>query len=142
MRTQHVINAQEHAQWFEKSINDELRRILIVQDAGSPIGFVQFDLQSQCTEAEWGFYLAPNAPKGGGYILGVTALNYAFNEMGIQNVCGKVLSSNSSSVKFHKKLGFILSGQENDAVKEQILEMLIYRITKQSWIIKCQDFSG
>lgn len=99
------IGAEEHAAWFERSLLDPSQRLLIAEEAGSPIGFVRFtgiDKKS----AEWGFYKVPGAPAGSGTRLGQVALNYAFGSLALKSVHATVLSNNQRSLRFHRKLGF------------------------------------
>lgn len=105
MHNPSVIGADEHSDWFDRCTNDPTQRLLIAEEAGSPIGFVRFagiDTQS----AEWGFYKVPDAPPGSGTRLGRVALNYAFGSLALKNVHATVLSDNQHSLRFHRKLGF------------------------------------
>lgn len=106
MYTQHEIGAAEHLAWFEHALKDPRRHILIIEDDGRPIGFVQFTERTNGVAA-WGFYVAPDAPKGSGQKLGVAALNHAFQNLGFKKVCGEAIALNERSVAFHRRLGFL-----------------------------------
>ena len=65
--------------------------------------------------ADWGFYAAPDAPKGTGRKLGASALTYAFARLELHKVCGQALDFNERSIHFHLRLGF----QQEGVLREQ-----------------------
>lgn len=105
MYTQHEISLAEHRVWYEQVQKDHRHDLLIVENDGEPLGFVQFTEQDDGV-AKWGFYAAPGAPKGSGQKLGVAALNYAFQHLGFHKICGEALAFNERSIGFHRRLGF------------------------------------
>lgn len=107
MYTKHKIGAEEHRTWYERVRNDGSRYLLIFEPQGMPTGFVSFQVvDSKALRADWGFYLAPDAPSGSGQALGHTALKYAFEHLGLHKVCGEALCFNAKSIRFHERLGF------------------------------------
>jgi UDP-4-amino-4,6-dideoxy-N-acetyl-beta-L-altrosamine N-acetyltransferase len=110
MLTQHEISLTEHQQWFERSSQDPMRRLLIVEEAGLPIGFVGFSGVDIGAVATWGFYAAPAGAKGAGTRIGSTALEFAFNTLALHKVCGQALAFNEASIRMHQKLGFRQEG--------------------------------
>jgi UDP-4-amino-4,6-dideoxy-N-acetyl-beta-L-altrosamine N-acetyltransferase len=114
MYTQHEIAEDEHRQWFERAVQDLGRHLLVFEDAGEARGFVNLHRLSAGSVADWGFYLAPYAPKGTGQSLGRAALNYAFTEIGLHKVCGQALAYNERSIRFHRRLGFSQEGVLRD----------------------------
>ena len=79
------------------------------------MGFVQLSQVHGGPVADWGFYAAPDAPKGVGRRLGNAALKYAFETLGLHKICGQSLIHNESSIRFHYALGF----QQEGLLKEQ-----------------------
>jgi UDP-4-amino-4,6-dideoxy-N-acetyl-beta-L-altrosamine N-acetyltransferase len=114
MFTQHKISLEEHRKWFAKATQDRNRSLLIIEEAKQPIGYVQFSQVVEGGIADWGFYTSPDAPKGTGRKLGVTALNHAFGSLKIHKVCGLAIEGNQASINFHKRLGFALEGVLRD----------------------------
>lgn len=110
MYNAHEITENEHAQWFEKSVTNKDRHLLIFMLQGIALGFVNITQTAPGGIADWGFYLAPDAPKGSGQILGRAALAHAFTTLHFHKVCGQVLSANTKSVLFHQRLGFQQEG--------------------------------
>lgn len=110
MFTQHEITGEEHRRWFEKCAADPRKHLLIFQRNVTPQGFVSFSQRADGGTADWGFYVAPDAPKGTGGELGKSALRYAFERLSVQKVCGEALAENEPSIRFHLRMGFRQEG--------------------------------
>ena len=106
----HEIKFSEHRRWFDQIEQNPNRKLLIYMSNGIPTGFIQFNQMSETPVADWGFYLAPEAPKGTGRLLGHAALNYAFKHLGLHKVSGQALANNKSSIRMHIALGFKQEG--------------------------------
>jgi UDP-4-amino-4,6-dideoxy-N-acetyl-beta-L-altrosamine N-acetyltransferase len=114
MLTQHEITTEEHANWFALASQDATRHLLLVEDGLTPIGYVQFTPGDSVGVNDWGFYAAPQSPKGSGRKLGRLALHHAFDVLGLHKVCGQALESNVASIVFHQRLGFKQEGLLRD----------------------------
>ena len=115
MYTQHTIGREEHQRWFEHADADPDKYLLIFERDGVPTGFVNLSIVDQAARrAEWGFYLAPEAPKGSGTLLGKRALSYAFKDLNQNKLCGEALAANHRSIRFHERLGFRQEGRLRD----------------------------
>ncbi len=138
MYTRHKITIGEHRSWFEQILNDETRFPLIFEVDNTSIGFVNFTQHGSIPVADWGFYMAPNTPKGMGCKLGVCALDYAFNELKLHKVCGEALTFNERSIKFHFKLGFkqegVLRNQYFDGAEHH--DAVCFGLLDHEWIQK------
>lgn len=110
MYSQHEISLDEHASWFERASLDSKRNLLMFERDRVPLGFVNLHQIAAGGVADWGFYVAPEAPRGTGRHLGKTALQYAFDPLGLHKVCGQALEYNERSIRFHKSLGFRQEG--------------------------------
>ncbi|HEX4917641.1 MAG TPA: UDP-4-amino-4,6-dideoxy-N-acetyl-beta-L-altrosamine N-acetyltransferase [Limnobacter sp.] len=110
MLSQHTIDADEHRAWFDKLATQPQRKAYVYTDSSGPAGFVQFDGLMPQSTATWGFYKAPNAPKGTGYTMLTLALQALFNEYKVHKVAAQVLGSNIASLGLHSKLGFRQEG--------------------------------
>ena len=114
MYTTHEIGLEEHRQWFSNAKSNPDIHLMIFEHDGQASGFVSVS-STRCHEvADWGFYLAPDAPKGAGRALGKQALTYAFGELGLHKVCGQALGFNERSFHFHTALGFTEEGRLRD----------------------------
>lgn len=110
MYTQHKITLTEHTLWFERASTDDSRHLLILESDAIPLGFINIHQISAGGIADWGFYTAPDAPKGTGRQLGEAALDYAFSRAGLHKICGQAIAYNKRSIKFHLGLGFQQEG--------------------------------
>lgn len=115
MYTQHEIALHEHSQWFERASEDANRHLLIFETDGVPLGFINIHRTASGGIADWGFYAAPDAPRGTGHALGQATLHYAFIKIGMHKLCGQALAYNERSIKFHENLGF----QQEGVLREQ-----------------------
>lgn len=110
MYTHHEISMDEHRRWFERASQDSRRHLLIFEIDSQPLGFVNIHQTGAGAVADWGFYVAPNAPKGTGRLLGQTTLDFSFNRAGLHKLCGQALGFNQRSIRFHQTLGFQQEG--------------------------------
>ena len=123
MYTSHEITPEEHRRWFERVNSQPGVNLLIYEAAGTPQGFMNIHM-TQCPRvADWGFYLAPEAPRGSGMALGEAALDYAFTQLNFHKVCGQALGFNERSIRFHEKLGFRREG----VLREQHYDGRVYQ---------------
>lgn len=114
MYTQHEITLDEHQRWFEHALPDPKKHLLIFELNQQPLGFVSFTAVGNVGIADWGFYVAPDAPKGSGRQLGCAALSHAFTQLKLHKVCGQALTFNQRSIQFHQSLGFQQEGTLRD----------------------------
>lgn len=110
MYTQHLIAFDEHVQWFSRASVDASRYLLIFEQDAVPLGFINIHQVAHGGIADWGFYVAPNAPKGTGTAMGRTVLQFAFEQAKLHKLCGQALVYNAKSIQFHLKLGFRQEG--------------------------------
>lgn len=135
MFTQHEISLAEHTQWFKRVVQDNTRRLLIVQEQGCPIGYVQFSNVEPGGVADWGFYARPDASKGAGRKLGILALDHAFGQLELHKVCGQAIETNHASIRFHERLGFkreaVLRNQKR--MNDQYQTLICFGLLAHEW---------
>ena len=136
MLTQHLITTEEHHRWFERASDDPQRHIMLVQDQGVPFGLVHFSGVRPNASAEWGFYLAPDAPQGSGRRLGECAVNFAFATLHVHKLCGQVLAGNAASIRFHERLGFVMEGRLREQVflQSRHCDLLCFGLLHSEWL--------
>ena len=135
MYTSHVITPEEHASWFERNSGAPGVWLLIYEVGGVPMGFVNIS-STRCPQvADWGFYLAPDSAPGTGRALGMTTLNYAFEELGLHKLCGQALGFNERSIRFHERLGFIREGvlREQHCDGEHYQDVVCFGLLAAEW---------
>lgn len=138
MLTQHEISQEEHQQWFERASQDAHKRLLIVEEAGVAIGFLNFKGVEHAGVADWGFYTAPGAAKGSGKKICATALNTAFGDFKLHKVCGQALASNAASVSLHLALGFSQEGRlrEHGRIDSGYQDLLCFGLLRREWLAR------
>lgn len=110
MYTHHEISPEEHARWFARASQDPSKHLLMFEINRTPLGFVNIHQIASGGIADWGFYAAPQSPKGTGRALGDAALRYAFETIGLHKLCGQALAFNERSIRCHRALGFQREG--------------------------------
>lgn len=141
MYTTHEIELNEHQEWFEKvAVNPEVN-LLIYELNEAAQGFVNIT-RTRCAEVgDWGFYLAPGAPRGSGGELGRQALNYGFAQLRLHKLCGQALGFNERSIAFHKTLGFTEEGRLRDQHFDgnQFHDVVCFGLLKGEWEAQTKD---
>lgn len=111
MYSSHIIKPEEHQQWYNTIQNDSDRHPLVFLRNNIPSGFVNIGPIKPGGIAEWGFYAAPNSPRGTGKLLGSCVLEYAFCTLCLHKLCGEAVESNIASQRLHSSLGFRKEGE-------------------------------
>ncbi|WP_299364893.1 UDP-4-amino-4,6-dideoxy-N-acetyl-beta-L-altrosamine N-acetyltransferase [uncultured Paracoccus sp.] len=135
MFTSHEINLDEHRHWFARASQDPFRRLLLVEDADAPIGYVQLTNVKEGGISDWGFYVAPTAPRGTGRRLGQAALHHAFGTLGLHKLCGQALSTNTPSIRLHEALGFVQEGllRHQHRSRNEYLDVICFGLLASEW---------
>lgn len=135
MYTQHEISLEEHACWFARASQNPERHLLVFEMDTTPLGFINIHQIANGGIADWGFYAAPDAPKGTGRALGEATLRYAFETVGLHKLCGQALAFNERSIHFHLALRFqregILRQQHFDG--QQYHDVVCFGLLASEW---------
>jgi len=138
MLTQHTISIEEHISWFDRVSQDTGIELLVLEINAECCGFAQFKETNYHGVVDWGFYTAPDAPKGTGRKLGLAALNHAFKKENLHKICGQALHWNQPSIEFHKSLGFVQEGilrdQHFDGANYH--DLVCFGMLKREWVAK------
>lgn len=106
---------ENHATWFAKQLHNPDFKMLIYCVNHLPQGYISFTRQPE-NAWEWGFYTAPDCPRGHGTKMGRLALAWAFAELGAREIRGRVLPHNVASLRLHEKLGFFRQPENAEIV--------------------------
>jgi RimJ/RimL family protein N-acetyltransferase len=133
--TSHEISVEEHAAWFAAAVTDPARRVLIYEHAGVPAGVVAFG--GICDgAATWGFYLDVDGLAERDETLPAwlrvcrEAVDYAFDDLGLDELTGDVLAGNEAVRQLNQRLGFTETGSRTvvrDGVAEECLSIRLRR---------------
>lgn len=134
MLAQENFSFEKHIEWFSKIQEDSSKHLLIIEEESEPIGFAQFSRLDEI--AYWGFYAAPDAPKGTGTKIGKAALEFGFLNLNLHKVCGQVLDFNKASIKLHTKLGFVKEGilREHHKVGSEYYDLVSFGLLSKEWL--------
>ena len=135
MIKQHIISPSEHRDWFKSIKLGKKNFPLIYEENSLSAGYVIFNLIDDSSNAEWGFYSAPDAPKGTGLRMGKAALDYAFNQLRIKEVFGQALITNEISQNFHTRLKFKKENisTRNSKYDLKYKDMICYKLKSSDW---------
>lgn len=117
MRSSTLLDWDEHVSWFKrKKANGE--HVLLFEIADITLGFVHFKRTNNPDVVEWGFYTAPDAPRGTGRRMCTMAILYIFQHTAPDQIIGNVKHDNLRSQRLHEILGFrrtlLPSGKEKN----------------------------
>ena len=129
MLTDHKIAWKEHVAWFQRIKNNPIKRNLIFEFLGRPIGYIgytEYDEEKGCCSP--GAYLGEtDVPIDAGITLFYMAVEYAFTKLKMERLETSVFKSNKIAMKIDKFLGykeipesdevFIKNGKEEVAVR-------------------------
>lgn len=107
------IDPATHHAWFAANHQAVGKQLLLYREEGAPLGFCQFGELAHGV-VEWGFYRAPDAPKGTGRRLMQAMLDHAFSGQQWHKVFARVLPHNLASHALHRELGFAVEGVLRD----------------------------
>ena len=97
----------QHQAWFAAQLANPSFKMYVYTLGGTPQGYGSLKRIAP-NEYEWGFYLAPDCPRGSGNGSAMCnlLLQRAFGELGASTVHGQALRHNAASIALHRKLGF------------------------------------
>ncbi|MFC0562374.1 UDP-4-amino-4,6-dideoxy-N-acetyl-beta-L-altrosamine N-acetyltransferase [Halalkalibacter alkalisediminis] len=137
MYTDHEITMTEHERWFQRITKDDSNLFKLLLYGNRRLGLVNFsNIDKMNNKCYWGFYIGDlEAPRGSGTIMGMLALDLVFEKMGLRKVCAEVLEFNSSSIRYHKKLGFKEEGRfiQHVIKNNQYIDVIPMAIFSHQW---------
>jgi UDP-4-amino-4,6-dideoxy-N-acetyl-beta-L-altrosamine N-acetyltransferase len=136
MITRREIGMDEHREWFQRCQRTGSRQLLLFQCQGVDLGFVGFSRVQDQRASEWGFYLAPGAPKGTGNKLGGAAVRHAFELLNVHKIFGHTLGTNTRGIRFHQRMGFRVEGllREQHFDGEQYQDVVCFGLLRDEWL--------
>jgi|GEM_PF-589162 len=109
-RIGNLILFEEHQNWYERTLNDPKKVILMAFLNGIPEGMVRFDLLS-LTSAEISININPMMRgKGLGSAILIDACQYGRSTLKLSEITAEIKPENTSSIKIFEKAGFDFQG--------------------------------
>lgn len=107
MYTQREITLDEHHAWWERVKDAPKFAFFLYERVGLPLGYVSFsNIEPRPATAMWGFYAAPEAPKGTGSLMTFCAMETAFGPLNLRKLNAEAVSCNAASIGLHESFGF------------------------------------
>lgn len=117
MYTQHEITLDEHRAWWERVKASPKFASFLYEREGQPTGYVAFsEIARGPDTATWGFYTAPDAPKGTGSLMSFAAMDMAFGALALRKLNAEAIGRNAASLRLHESFGFRREGLFRDHV--------------------------
>ncbi len=113
MLDQSYITADMQRKWFNGLQNDNSRTYWVAWFKGEPIGVVSLvNINLSEGTAEPGMYIYPQQYRNNivPFCVAFILNDYAFEELGLSLLFGKIFTDNEASVRFHEKCGYVRVG--------------------------------
>ncbi|MDH5184419.1 MAG: UDP-4-amino-4,6-dideoxy-N-acetyl-beta-L-altrosamine N-acetyltransferase [Gammaproteobacteria bacterium] len=131
MFNEQEISQQEHKEWWQRVSADASKRILIMQHGGTATGVVNFfAINPEEKSCHWGFYMDPSDAVDNQKRLAIwleieqQAIDYAFHELGMNNLICETLLNNTHVIQLHKRFGFIVTRQYQQQRQTDTVEVV------------------
>lgn len=126
MYNKEEIPEDEHFKFIEALKNDPTKKHFLVEKAGQKLGVINFSvaIANKTHTAELGLFASfTNQNPMTAFILEQTAINYAFEVMGLDCLYAEVFQDNKQVIRLHKKFGFIETpSQQPKVLKFKLLK--------------------
>lgn len=138
MYTDNVISSDQQKNWFEKISLEENSRYWMIEYQGKKLGLVYIiDIDTYNSKCYWGFYLGDTSIRGEGIGKKVEfkLLNYVFDNLELNKLCGEVLNFNKRVLEMHSKFGFKEEGLLRQHVKKnsEFIDVTTIGLLKDEW---------
>lgn len=109
------VTEEQHHAWLERNIRGEDALACVIYAEQVPLGLVYlpwFDREAR--RGEIGIYIYDKGfqefhPASVAY---ARMMEIAAEELGLESLCARILEDNDRSVRFHERMGFVLSPEE------------------------------
>ncbi len=133
------ISREEHLNWIHEKVEKGLVIQFIVCDKENdkPLGCVYLqNFDTVCNKAEWGIFYGNEGAKGKGIGTesGKLLMHYAFHELKLHKVMGRVLAYNKASIRVHEKMGGVHEAYLKDELylDGEYVDEIFFGFTKES----------
>jgi UDP-4-amino-4,6-dideoxy-N-acetyl-beta-L-altrosamine N-acetyltransferase len=113
MYTEDEISKEQQENWFRKIQQEENSKYWVIKYGDEKLGVANLaDIDKRNSKCYWGFYLGNSNLRGKGIGAKVeyNVLQYVFDELKLNKLCGEVFSFNEKVVAMHEKFGFRREG--------------------------------
>lgn len=110
------ISEEQQRKWFESTVNSKNKYFIIKQES-IPIGLIHLDRFNEIYKAAFaGLFIGNESFEGTGiaFKASIALLEYAFEELKLEQVFAKVHQNNTAAIAYNSNLGFEFDGTESD----------------------------
>lgn len=136
---QELFTEESHLHWIETQVKPgHVVQFILCLEEGREIGSVYFrDIDRSAGTAEYGIFIGEEDALGKGYGTQAArlALQYAFEEMGLQKVFLRVLADNMGARKSYEHAGFrrIEGKKEQVTLQQGVREVVFMEIDREDY---------
>lgn len=139
MISDHVITPNEHERWFSRLPTDTRSRYWIIQYEGEDLGLASInEIDQHNKRCSWAFYLSKldQRKKGIGSLVEYFIIDYVFEEMKFNKLCGEVLHTNELVLRMHKGFGFVQEGRLRRHVFKggEWFDIIAISLLREEWL--------
>lgn len=138
MYTGDIITKEQQANWFKKISKEETSKYWIILYDNKKMGMANLaDIDRRNSKCFWGFYLGNLKIRGQGIGAKIeyNVLNYVFEELKLNKLCGEVFSFNEKVVQMHEKFGFRREGYLRSHIKKsnKFHDVVVIGLLSSEW---------
>lgn len=130
-----LISLSDHKAWYRAYCSNDDLFWYVYSDENECNGVAYFKKNDVDNSAIWGFYSRPGSAKGTGFLVCSEALKIAFLDLNLNSVLGKVLHTNESSIRLHKRLGFDLIDESISVGNANKRGQMKFCLVKAKWLM-------
>jgi UDP-4-amino-4,6-dideoxy-N-acetyl-beta-L-altrosamine N-acetyltransferase len=140
MYSDHKIERDEHARWFQGVLNDKTNgHYWIIESGLAPVGLVNIsDINLEHSRCTWAYYLAePTARgKGLGSAIEFAMLEYVFETLNLNKIWCEVLASNEPVIRLHERFGFQKEAKLRNHIRKKnaFVDVIGLGLLKTEWV--------
>ena len=132
------LTAEAHLNWLHSRVETGDVAQFIIMDGETPVGSVYLrDIDRQNQKCEYGIFIGEEScrGKGIGSAAAKLALDYAFDELGLNRVYLRVFADNKRAIKSYENAGFRREGTfREDVIIDGVgYDMVFMGILKKEW---------
>ncbi len=145
MLTDHVISAAEHAEWFNRVLDNPKYRHWIICCDHQDVGLLNlYDIDPANRRCYWGFYVAGTSVRGKnvGMFAEFCVLQHVFEELRFRKLSCEVLDFNRGVLRLHQAFGFVEEGRLRQHIVrgDEAHDVICLGILDSEWLTRRPQF--
>lgn len=137
----HISKAMQR-DWFNGLCDDHSRIYWVAWFKEQPIGVVSLvNIDKIAGTAEPGMYIYPSHYRNNivPFCVAFILNDYAFEEIGLSLLLGKIFTDNESSIRFHEKCGYVSVTITTETIKSK--QLMHYELTAENYALAKQPIA-